>query len=1132
MITLFLKKITGIIEDYKPYKELLDRLALEDFPIMVRGASGVFLAFILSRLSGQTNDSSLIVVPTEREADELVEDLSLFTDNVFRFPPLEIIPYRGIKPQSSVLGERIANLKRLLNGERVLMVVSLRGLLTPVPPADFFTDKMLYIYTGGEFDPIHLEKTLSEFGYLRVPTVSSPGEFAMRGEVLDVFLPGEPDPSRVVFEFDTVEEIRSFDPITQSSLSSKEELVLYPAREILWTEERISSLRKYLMTHSEDQEEMEKLIGELKQRRECKNEDIFFPLSFSERGSLKDYLSGKSLFFIIDHERLLSGSETVRKEYRELFFNYRENIKEALSPDKILLDLDSITAKVERKIIFSSLASTVEERNCINLSCDPPRSFFGNISYLKEELSNLIDSGYSIWIFAESSSQGFRIEHLLKDLPVEVVPSRISSGFSIPKLKFMVIQENEIFGRRKRIPQSVRKARTEAIDTFVELTPGDYVVHLNYGIGRFSGIDRMEAAGKERDYIKLEYADEETLFLPIEQVNLIQRYIGSDGAKPRLDRLGGKSWERRKNQVKKSVEDLAERLLRLYSRRKQIKGFSFPRDTDWQIEFEAGFPYEETEDQLRCIEEVKADMEKDKPMDRLICGDVGFGKTEVAMRAAFKAVVAGKQVAYLAPTTILAEQHYENFAERFRRFPVNIAMISRFISRGEQKRLLNQLERGEIDIIIGTHRILQRDVRFNNLGLLIVDEEQRFGVKDKERLKELKHSVDCLTLTATPIPRTLHMALLKIRDMSLLATPPPNRQPIETYICEFDEEVIARAIRNEVARGGQVYYLHNSIETLRNIKSFIQRLVPEVIVETAHGRMVSRELEEIMHRFIHGGIHVLASTTIIENGIDIPNVNTIIVDHADIYGISQLYQLRGRVGRSDRSSFAYLLYPAGRVLTEVAMKRLRILSDYTALGSGFKIALKDLEIRGAGNLLGREQHGDILSVGFDMYIRLLDNAIRERTEEKEEQPPEVYLELDYSGFIPDSYIKEPSEKMEFYKKIASVSSEEELSRVYSELEDKFGPLPDQVQSLLSLAEIRIMCRKLWISSLKERRGEVEVEFSKVAAVSVDKILRLIRESGGSVKLDPSKPNVIVMKTDLVGLTEKSEFIRDRLSVLV
>ena len=519
-------------------------------------------------------------------------------------------------------------------------------------------------------------------------------------------------------------------------------------------------------------------------------------------------------------------------------------------------------------------------------------------------------------------------------------------------------------------------------------------------------------------------------------------------------------------------------------------------------------------------------------MDRLVCGDVGYGKTEIAMRAAFKAVMGGKQVAFLAPTTILAEQHFENCIERFKNFPVQMAQLSRFVSPSQQKKILEKVSEGKIDLLVGTHRILQKDVKFKDLGLIIIDEEQRFGVKDNEKLKVMKTNVDCLAMSATPIPRTLHMSLLKIRDMSLLTTAPQNRQPIETVIEEFDEEKVARAIRNEVSRGGQVFYLHNRVETLEETRIKLQNLLPEMMVDVAHGQMTSDELDDIFRRFKMGGFHILVATTIIENGIDIPNVNTIIIDRADMYGVSQLYQLRGRVGRSDRKAYAYLLYPENKALSEVAMKRLQVISDFAELGSGFKIAMKDMEIRGAGNLLGRDQSGDVYSVGFDMYVRLLNDAVNKLTKQKDYiEQTEVLMELEYTGFIPDSYITNPQIKMEIYKKIAAITDEKEFDAVLSELDDRFGPIPDEVSSLLALAEIRIICKKLSISSIKERQGEVRVEFSQVSKLSIDKILKLIKENPGTIRLNPQLPNVLFIKLGKIGLKEKSEFIREKLSQL-
>ncbi|MCR4626515.1 MAG: transcription-repair coupling factor, partial [Treponema sp.] len=622
------------------------------------------------------------------------------------------------------------------------------------------------------------------------------------------------------------------------------------------------------------------------------------------------------------------------------------------------------------------------------------------------------------------------------------------------------------------------------------------------------------------------------IFVPIEQVNLVQRYIGNEGNAPKIDRIGSKSWENRKNRVKQAVEDLAQKLIDLYSRRKISHGFPFPKDTEWQLAFEASFPYEDTPDQITVTKEIKDDMEKPVPMDRLICGDVGYGKTEIAMRAAFKAVMGGKQVAFLAPTTILAEQHYETCKERFSNFPVKIAQLSRFVSHAEQKKTIEKLAAGEIDVLVGTHRIIQKDVVFKNLGLMIIDEEQRFGVKDKEKLKTLKNNVDSLAMSATPIPRTLHMSLLKIRDMSLLTTPPQSRQPIETVISEYDDDYVIKAIRKEIERGGQVFYLHNRVESLNEIRIKLEKLMPELLVDVAHGQMTSDELDDIFRRFKMGGFHVLISTTIIENGIDIPNVNTIIIDRADMYGVSQLYQLRGRVGRSDRKAYAYLFYPKNKALSEIAMKRLQVISDFTELGSGFKIAMKDMEIRGAGNLLGRDQSGNVYSVGFDLYLRLLNEAVQRLTMENYSERTEVLMELEYTGFIPDSYVSNPQTKMEIYKKIASVQEKDELESVSFELEDRFGPIPDEVSSLLALAEIRIICRQLEISVLKEHAGLVRITFDKMSLISIDKVLKLIQTSAGRVMLDSAHPNQIILATGKISLKEKSEFIREKLSALV
>ena len=1142
------------------------------FPYHIYGLSGGIFAFFLAEYVRRFGSNLCIVVPTEKEIEELRADLDIAGLQAQVLPWWGNMAYRPVQNSAPVFAERAQMLAELCAGAPItdstasgsaasetaantVTVMTQRAFLTPVPPPDYLKTLTCTLYKGKEIDTEKIASLLVQWGYTRVPRVSVRGEFALRGEVLDVCAAANKGSQhtayRIQFDFNTIEKIKSFDMHTQASVEEFGSLTLYPMKEVIWDDERIAALERNMRNMPEfTTDGTEKLIAHVKEHRAFDGEELFYPLCFEKPASVLDYLeylhgsssAAEPILLYMDYDRQRNAVEALEREYHGLYnkvtraidddIKYNLLITEYPMPQRLLLSFTELTGSYPQSIFLRTLKESDDGGEPIVFNCDPPRSFFGNIVYLKEELTHLQQEGWRIFVFAESDAQALRIGELLKDIKATVLPLTLSSGFGIPELKILVIQENEIFGRRRRIPKSVKQVKSSVIDTFVELNPGDYVVHVNYGIGQFKGIERVKTLGHERDYINLLYAQDETVFIPIEQANLVQRYIGNEGEAPRLDIIGSKAWENRKNKVKKSVEDIADKLIDLYSRRKAAAGFAFAKDNEWQTAFEAAFPYEETEDQLTCIADVKTDMEKPVPMDRLICGDVGYGKTEIAMRAAFKAVMSGKQAAFLAPTTILAEQHFETFQGRFQKFPVKLARLSRFVSKAEQKKVLNQLKNGELDIVIGTHRVIQKDVQFKDLGLMIVDEEQRFGVKDKERLKQMKTNIDCLSLSATPIPRTLHISLLKIRDMSLLTTPPQNRRPVETVISPFDPEKIAQAIRFEVDRGGQVFYLHNRVESLEETRYKIQQLIPEVLIDIAHGQMSATELEDIFRRFNMGGFHVLIATTIIENGIDIPNANTIIIDRADMYGVSQLYQLRGRVGRSDRKAYAYLLYPENKALSEVAMKRLQVISDFTELGSGFKIAMKDMEIRGAGNLLGKEQSGDIYSVGFDLYLRLLEEAVERLQNAGYEPETEPVIELEYTGFIPDSYIRVPETKMEIYKKIAAVRTAEELDRLYAELSDRFGPVPEEAESLLSLAEIKIICAKLAIASLKERNGTVRITFAKVSKISIDKLLRMIKESAGRVKLDAKQPNVIMLETGNIGLKEKSEFISEKLNQLI
>ncbi|MBN2531520.1 MAG: transcription-repair coupling factor [Spirochaetales bacterium] len=1139
MIQSFIDEISLKLNTWNSFRFFLSQCSKGEFPLSISGAQEGLLPLLIHEVFSHTSYHSLIITPTVQEAENLFEDLKLLDrEKVELFPWWGTAPYKKNLPMSSAFFSRSSVLSHLVSGERFLTVVPLRSFLVPLPDPASIKSRLICIEKGKKIDITRLISILQEYGYLRVPRVSVKGEFALRGEVIDIFPPNRNTGTdgdtgiRIVFEYDEIEELKTFDPFTQGSLKQLDSIILSPLREVIFNQDMMAILKKNLLNQNIPEEYAEDFIEKLTRNPEETGAEMFYPLCFEKKYSLLDYLPPDALLYITWSEKCGTHSKVIQKEYRELYKTASLEKKVLPLPESIVLDYEQLSASFSRKIQFHAFKGIQKETEIIHITSTPPRSFFGNISYLKEELTNLLKAGYSIYVFAVYPAQAERLKTIFKDFDITILDESISNGFGIPELKVIVISEREIFGRKKHIPRSIKTAKSTVIDSFVDLEPGDYVVHINYGIGFFRGIERIKTSLNERDYIHLEYADEEMIYIPIEQVNLIQRYITQGGRHPKLDKIAGKGWELRKARVRKSVEDLADMLIALYAERIKAKGFAFPEDTGWQKDFEAGFPYQETDDQLTCIREVKKNMEEPVPMDRLVCGDAGYGKTEVALRAAFKAIMGGKQVAVLTPTTILAEQHFETFKERFKDFPAHIEMLSRFRAKKEQKTIIAGLDKGSIDIIIGTHRLVQKDVKFKNLGLLVIDEEQRFGVKQKELLKELKTSVDCLTLTATPIPRTLHMALTRIRDMSILNTPPQNRLPIETFVLEFNQEIISLAIRKEVERGGQVFFLHNRIETLPQVYHFLQDLVPDYSIVMAHGRMAAFELEEVMRRFVHNEVHILLSTSIIENGLDIPNVNTIIIDRADMFGVSQLYQIRGRVGRSDVPAYAYLLYPKERAMNEIAMKRLKIISDYTELGSGFKIALKDLEIRGAGNLLGKEQHGDILAVGMDMYVKLLDEVIAEKKNEKKKKEEDVFLELEYSGYVPDSYISEPIEKMEVYKKIASISDEQELETMYAEIIDRFGPPPAEVISILSIAEIRIFCKKLSISSLKEKDGVISVEFSNVAKVSVDKVVRLITESGGNIYLDKKRPNWLFLRIKNIGLKEKAEYLRDTLSRIV
>ena len=1024
----------------------------------------------------------LVITPTEDIARSLYEDLADVRTKTVWFPSSGKQLYAPFtsSPQESLQAKAADQMNELKDG---IIITSVRAFSSPVISRNTLRASSRKIRIHDKFDPAALAGDLSKAGYFKSSSCYEMGTFSMKGEVMEIFPFNAERPVRIHADWDEIARISYYDPQTQQAEKTVSSFVL-------------------------------SLIGE--------NTDV-------ETASILSYLKGDEYLMVAGYERCETSWKALGNEARQLFKQaYSENACAAV-PERLLTDvMQFISDKSNKTLVFD-----IRNDDSFHFDISSARSFFGNVTLFKEDLAGMLENNWSVYIIVPSLIQAERMKNILADYPaVNIIEGSVSHGFSIDDERLFVILDQEIFNRRSARRQAVVKLESQAIDSFVDLKEGDFVVHINYGIGQFVKIERAKTSRAERDYIKIRYKNDEYLYVPIEQANLVQRYIGSDSAAPKLDSIDGKGWTKKKEKALKSAQELAGQLIRLYAQRMNSFGHPFPPDNDWQLQFEASFPYTETPDQLKCVDDIKRDMESDKVMDRLVCGDVGYGKTEIAFRAAFKAVMGGRQVAFLAPTTILAEQHWRKFVQRLGAFPVRAEQLSRIVPAAKARKILKEVKEGKIDVLFGTHKILQKDVAFKNLGLLIVDEEQRFGVKDKEKVKQLKVNVDCLTLSATPIPRTLYMSLLKVRDMSLLTTAPRERLPVKTVIDQFNIYKAAEAIKHELERGGQVFYLHNRIQDLDEIAWQLHSLVPSAIIESAHGQMESEQLEDIMHRFVFGGVQVLVSTTIIENGIDIPNVNTIIIDEAQRFGLSQLYQLRGRVGRSDRQAYCYLLYPDETMLNDDAVKRLKVLSEHTALGSGFKVAMKDMEIRGAGNILGREQSGQLEAVGLDLYMKILDEEIdRQVHGGRAERDQEVYLELDYSGFIPDSYISDPSLKFEMYKKISSVKNDFEFDALKKELEDRFGPVPEEVDNLLCIAEIKIICRRLQVYHLSESRGIVQVEFSNLSAVNLDKIINLMRLSRGRVKMDAQRPNYMKMTTDAVSLKDKALFILETLKRL-
>ncbi|MCL2753439.1 MAG: transcription-repair coupling factor [Defluviitaleaceae bacterium] len=1020
------------------------------------------------------NRPFVVLTHSEARAKEIAADLGFFAGDVLYFPVLDFMAGYVDVASKDVLRQRLFVLDALMQGGTQPLVATMEALTAGISPPDTLAKAVIKIADGDEINLTQLAGRLVDIGYERAQQVEGHGQFAIRGGIVDIFCPLAAYPVRIELWGDEVDSIRFVDPLTQRSIDGEK-----PA-------------------------------------------DIqFFPMKEyfgGEPSSLFDYLSKNTIIFVDEANRCAVRLDEMQTE-RTLFLQDLIE-KGRIAPEDIAKSFDypDIVRLAEAfdVVMFNLMAQSVRDfkpKLIAHFEGKAVTTYAGRIDLLAEDIDYFSTQGYEVFLLAPSEAKAARLREDINYSNVHIMAGDIANGFEYPQAKFAVMPfaDSAAAPKRKKT-RSLKRKKGLAIEHFTDLNTGDYVVHDSLGIGQFLGLEKIAIDGFFRDYLKIGYRGESNLYVAVNQMDVLQKYIGGENAKPQLSRLGGDAWTKTKARVRAEVEEVAKELVELYAKREAVQGFAFEKDTVWQTEFEDSFTHEETDDQLLAIEDVKRDMENPRVMDRLVCGDVGYGKTEVAIRAAFKAVNDQKQVAFLCPTTILAQQHYNTFVQRMKDYPINIQVASRFRSATETKKILADVQSGKVDILIGTHRLLSKDVTFKNLGLIVVDEEQRFGVMHKEKLKQNWANVDVLTLTATPIPRTLHMSLAGIRDMSILNEPPLERQPIQTYVMEYSPEMVRSAINRELARGGQVYYLHNRVQNIADTAAKVQKLVPEATVAYAHGRMNERELENIMMDFIDGEIDVLVCTTIVESGLDIPNVNTIIIQDADRLGLAQLYQLRGRVGRSGRSSFAYLMYQKDKVLTEVAEKRLQTIREYTEFGAGFKIAMRDLEIRGAGNMLGVSQHGHMDAVGYDMYCKLLDTAVRELRGMEMPNDFETTIDLNIDAFIPASYIAHENTRLEIYKKISHIATLTDYYDMQEEMEDRFGTLPPTAQNLLDIALLKARANAADIIAIKQTATNVKIIFKQDAKADPLQISNVVQRSGGVLKFTLSTTPFLTYKT--------------------
>ena len=1089
---------------------------------LIAGLSGSSRTVLTAAIYEQMKRPILLITHNLLQAQKLYEDIVnlVSEDEVFLFPANELIAAEISIASPELKAQRIEALNHFSKKEKGIIIVPIAGLRKVIPPKAIWRKYQLPFKLGDDLDVTEVMTTFVKMGYVRSDMVSTPGEFSIRGGILDIYPLTETNPIRIEL-FDTeIESIRYFSLDDQRSIEKISEVLIGPATEVLLEAEEYSrvigkledGLAKSLRKLKDDKAKIQlsqNISFELEQLKNSQKPDqVFKYLSLAYEGgtSLLDYLPHNGMVFIDEISRVHEMNESLIKEEAEWYTSLLSE-GQIIHDLTISHDLAPMLQKKKFPILYMSLflrhVANTSPQNIINVSCKQMQNFHGQMHLLKAEIDRWKKGNYSIVFLGPDDGRVKKLERVLEDYDIEasinrggqqLLPGRVQimkgnlqTGFELSIQKIAVITEEEIFNKRVKKSASRQKlSNAERIKSYSELKIGDYVVHVNHGIGKYLGIETLVINGVHKDYLHIRYHGSDKLYVPVEQIDLVQKYVAAEGKEPKIYKLGGSDWKKVKKKVQSSVQDIADDLIKLYAEREAAVGYAFSPDGDMQREFETAFAYQETEDQLRSIHEIKKDMERPRPMDRLLCGDVGYGKTEVAIRGAFKAIADGKQVALLVPTTILAQQHYETMRERFQDYPINIGLLSRFRSKKQQTETIKGLKAGTVDVVVGTHRILSKDIIYRDLGLLIIDEEQRFGVTHKEKIKRLKTNIDVLTLTATPIPRTLHMSMLGVRDLSVIETPPENRFPVQTYVMEYNGSLVREAIERELARDGQVYFLYNRVEDIERKAEEISMLVPDARVICAHGQMSENELESVMLGFLSGEYDVLVSTTIIETGVDIPNVNTLIVYDADKMGLSQLYQLRGRVGRSNRVAYAYFTHRKDKVLTEVAEKRLQAIKEFTELGSGFKIAMRDLSIRGAGNLLGAQQHGFIDSVGFDLYSQMLKEAIEERRGDlKAEQKATVEIDLEIDAYIPDTYIKDGHQKIEMYKRFRGIQTVEDIEELQAEMLDRFGEYPEEVDFLFQVAEMKVYALLTGVEVIKQVKQEVTILVNEQVSSTID-----------------------------------------------